>query len=229
MARQIAIEIPKVPLVVGTIHSPRSLKAALRLKRGTVDLLEVRVDHFADDLAPLRKALPRLPAPRIITVRHPAEGGANLLGFRTRAELYHEFLPGAAYVDVEVRSAEKLAPVIAAARESGAQVILSDHHFRSTPGLARLAARRKLAHESGADIFKLATHVSTIVDLGALLAFLSHRGEPPMSVMGMGPFGKISRLLLARAGSLLNYGYLHEAQVPGQWEATLLKTRLSEL
>ena len=47
--------------------------------------------------------------------------------------------------------------------------------------------------------------------------------------MGMGPLGKVSRLLFAQLGSVLNYGFLHEAQVSGQWEATLLKQRLSEL
>jgi hypothetical protein len=28
---------------------------------------------------------------------------------------------------------------------------------------------------------------------------------------------------------VLNYGYLDEPQVPGQWEATLLKKRVGEL
>jgi 3-dehydroquinate dehydratase-1 len=58
---------------------------------------------------------------------------------------------------------------------------------------------------------------------------LSKPGKLPLSVMGMGAYGKVSRLLLARAGSVLNYGYLDEPQVSGQWEATLLKQRLAEL
>ena len=45
----------------------------------------------------------------------------------------------------------------------------------------------------------------------------------------MGVLGKISRLLLPCAGSLLNYGYLDRPQVPGQWEATLLKERIAEV
>ena len=51
----------------------------------------------------------------------------------------------------------------------------------------------------------------------------------PLSVMGMGRFGKISRLLLAQAGSVLNYGYLDRPNASGQWEARLLKSRLAEL
>ena len=38
----------------------------------------------------------------------------------------------------------------------------------------------------------------------------------PLSVMGMGKFGKLSRPLLACAGSVLNYGFLDAVQVPGQ-------------
>jgi 3-dehydroquinate dehydratase len=47
--------------------------------------------------------------------------------------------------------------------------------------------------------------------------------------MGMGVFGKLSRLVLGRAGSVLNYGYLDTVQVLGQWPAALLKQRLLEL
>jgi 3-dehydroquinate dehydratase-1 len=47
--------------------------------------------------------------------------------------------------------------------------------------------------------------------------------------MGMGALGKVSRLLFARAGSVLNYGYLDQPNASGQWEATLLKERLKEL
>ena len=42
-------------------------------------------------------------------------------------------------------------------------------------------------------------------------------------------FGKISRLALAQAGSVLNYGYLGELQVPGQWAVGTLRERLREI
>jgi 3-dehydroquinate dehydratase-1 len=47
--------------------------------------------------------------------------------------------------------------------------------------------------------------------------------------MGMGPLGKVSRLVLAAAGSRLNYGYLDKPQVPGQWPAPELVRRLEEV
>jgi len=45
----------------------------------------------------------------------------------------------------------------------------------------------------------------------------------------MGGLGPVSRLTLGRAGSVLNYGYLDQLQVPGQWPAELLRQRLREL
>jgi 3-dehydroquinate dehydratase-1 len=45
----------------------------------------------------------------------------------------------------------------------------------------------------------------------------------------MGPLGRISRLVLAAAGSRLNYGYLDRPQVPGQWPAAELARRIGEV
>ena len=67
--------------------------------------------------------------------------------------------------------------------------------------------------------------------MAVLLDFLTARraAAPALSVMGMGAYGKVSRLVFARAGSVLNYGFLDRVQVPGQWPAELLKARLAEL
>ena len=47
--------------------------------------------------------------------------------------------------------------------------------------------------------------------------------------MGMGEFGRVSRLALAKAGSVLNYGYLDEPNAPGQWEARELRQLLTAI
>lgn len=201
------------------------------MPRGAVDFLEVRVDHFAGDLGVLRRALPKLRAPLIITVRHPQEGGAAPLNVRTRKALYAEFLPHAALVDLDLRSAGPLRDILQAARESGKKVILSHHRFDATPSLADLVQRRAAARAAGADIFKIASLTRTPADFATLLTFLARwRGSrPAVSAMGMGEFGKVSRLALARAGSVLNYGYLGEVQLPGQWPALRFRERLAEV
>ena len=216
-------------MIIGTIHSPGSLAAALRLRSGELDLVELRVDAFADDPGSLLRAAPRLKVPCVVTVRHPAEGGAHDLGLARRRALYLQFLPHAAYLDVELRSVTKLRAVLETARASGVKVILSSHDFRRTPTVAQFQQRIRLAHRAGADVCKLAAHVHQAADLGRLLALFATRSPLPLSVMGMGPYGKMSRLLFARVGSALNYGYLHRPNASGQWEARVLKARVSEL
>src|SRR5687768_1434204 len=144
------------PAIVGTIHSPAALRAALRLSPGAVDLLEIRVDHFAAHLPALHRAIGKLHAPLIITVRHPDEGGAPGLSVRTRRALYAEFLPHATLVDLDLRSARPLRDILEAALERGKKLILSWHRFETTPSLAELTRRRVAARKAGADIFKIA-------------------------------------------------------------------------
>ncbi|MDR3402751.1 MAG: type I 3-dehydroquinate dehydratase [Chthoniobacter sp.] len=215
--------------VVAAVHSPGALRAALKIRPGEVDFLEIRVDNFAVDPAALLPELPRLRVPLIVTVRHPAEGGAHNLGFSQRRELFARFLPHAALVDVELRSFEKLSDTISAARRAGVKVIASVHHFHSMPPVAKLQRAIRQAHAAGADVCKLAALADSPAALAQLLGVFGKKSPLPLSVMGMGRFGKISRLLLAQAGSVLNYGYLDRPNASGQWEARLLKSRLAEL
>ena len=229
-ARKKASALPATPQIVGTIHSYGSLKRAIGLKPGDVDVLELRVDHFADDPAKLYSAALKLEQPCIVTVRHPKEGGANGLSVSWRRELYIAFMDVAAFIDVELQSVDALADVLQEARRRGICVIVSDHHFKTTPSLAVLKDRVTAAGKAKADIIKLAATANRPADLARLFDwFVALSPKEPLSTMGMGAFGKTSRLLFARAGSLLNYGYLHQAQVPGQWEATTLKRRVFEL
>ncbi len=221
-------DLEKKIRVVGTIPSPAALSCALRLKKGAVDLFELRVDHFAADPRPLLRAIPRLSAPPIVTVRHPLEGGAGALPPARRRELYSQFLPAAAFIDLELRSVRQLAATIAEARSRGIRLILSAHFFKTTPPLSKLETLRDRAFAAGADVFKIATLTRTLPDVLTLATLLARSPRHALSVMGMGAFGKLSRPLLASAGSVLNYGYLDAAQVPGQWPAPLLKLRLAE-
>ena len=199
-ARQKNTPLLDGPRVVGTVHSPGSLKRALALRPGEVDFLELRVDHFASNPAALFAAAAGLRAPMIITVRHVAEGGALSLEAKRRRELYEQFFSVAAFIDVELRSCKALKSLLAAARERGVRVIVSDHHFRGTPPLSRLRVRLARGREAGADVVKLAALTSSPSDLVSLLSLFPGEKRQVLSVMGMGPLGKVSRLLFAAAG-----------------------------
>jgi 3-dehydroquinate dehydratase I len=222
--------LPKPSSIVGTIHSAAALDEARGLDAGEVDFLEVRVDHFVEDLAGLLRGIKGLPAPLIITVRHPQEGGAAPLGFARRADLYREFFPFAAFIDVELRSATPLLSVINEAKIAGIGRILSWHDFKNTPSVNDLQLRWERARNFAPEIIKFATRTRTARDLARLLDFqASVPRKPALSLMGMREFGKLSRLALALGGSVLNYGYLGELQVPGQWPVRTLGERLREI
>jgi 3-dehydroquinate dehydratase-1 len=222
------------PAVVGTVHSPGSLAAARKLGRHDCDWLELRLDNFFPDprhLDSLLRLAPKLPCPRIVTVRHASEGGmAKGITPPERRALYLRFLEVAGLVDIELRSSATMREVLRHARQAGVGVILSHHNFHSTPRPARLRELARRARDAGASIFKVATFVRNPRDLATLIEFLANeKSRLPLAVMGMGPYGKVSRLVLAQAGSCLNYGYLGAPNASGQWPAALLKARIAEL
>ncbi len=217
------------PKVVGAVYSRRGLQAAARLRPGAVDFVELRLDLLVSELEQVARLAPRLAIPVILTVRGSREGGANALSLATRIGMLEKFLPHAAFVDLELASVKELGSIAAAARAQKIGVILSHHDFKKTPPQKKLVALAKAAAHAGADIFKIATVTKTASDVAELLGFLHAGARLPLSVMGMGRFGKVSRLLFAQAGSVLNYGFLDQAAVPGQWPALLLKKRLAEL
>ena len=155
---------------------------------------------------------------------------ANGMTARERRALYGDFLDVAGLVDIELRSSGGMKEVIRQAKASEVGVILSHHDFQRTPRPRLLRALARRARDAGADIFKVAAMTRRVRDLAMLIEFLAdEKGRLPLAVMGMGPYGKISRLVLARAGSCLNYGHLGTPNASGQWPVAVLKARIAEL
>jgi 3-dehydroquinate dehydratase-1 len=193
------------PRVVGVIASGADLDCALQM-RTRPDLFELRLDRLADIIEQLENKLSRLRAPLIITARHPQEGGAKKLTLGQRRDLLTRFLPHAEYVDVELRSAFALRSLLGLAQEKRVRRIISFHNLRSTPPLRVLAAKANAARAHGANIFKAATRTDTPNQLSRLLQLVATEVvDLPVSAMGIGNLGAISRVLLARAGSVLVY------------------------
>lgn len=194
--------------VVGVIASRADLGRALRMRRPP-DLFELRLDCLAGAVDQLQNALPKLHTPLIITARHPHEGGARKLSLRQRRDLLTRFLSHADYLDVELRSASALRRLLAIAETKKVRRIISFHNLKSTPSTRVLAAKARAARAHRADFFKVATRTNTPMELGRLLDFMTNsRMDIPLAVMGIGELGAISRILLARAGSVLIYASL---------------------
>src|SRR5712691_7355554 len=89
--------------LVGVVATRAALAAATRL-RNPPDFFELRLDALCDCLGEIKRTIPRLRAPLILTARHRAEGGRNELSEGARQELLLRFLEHAAFIDVELRS-----------------------------------------------------------------------------------------------------------------------------
>jgi 3-dehydroquinate dehydratase-1 len=207
--------------IVGVIHTTAGFSAAAK---SPVDVVEVRADMLPHPPAP--EQIAGLPVPAILTVRRHDEGGALPISDEVRLALYLELLPAAAAIDIEGRSLQAFGGLIAAAKKAKKTVIISYHDFQATPTQARLRTWMAKAFDGGADVAKIASVTEKPADIARLLTLLD-TAPSPLAVMGMGTLGRASRLLFAKAGSVLNYGWLAKPQVPGQWSAPDLRDLLA--
>jgi 3-dehydroquinate dehydratase-1 len=214
------------PMIVGVIASPDDLRFAAKMKEPP-DLFELRLDRLNDVLDKVEKKMSILKAPVIITARDPRQGGMGNLSFAKRRDLLDRFLDRAKYLDVELRSARAFQSLLDRARQKNVRVILSFHDFESTPSTRSLRAKASLAKDHGADIFKVASRTENPAHLARLVDFITQNDvDLAISAMGIGKLGGISRLLLARCGSVLNYGSLQQSFIEGQLPIDVLRSAL---
>src|SRR5260221_4981602 len=75
-------------------------------------------------------------------------------------------------------------------------------------------------------IFKISVRLNRWEEMVRIGNFLVNQSRIRVAAMGMGPLGKISRLLVARLGSELTYAACGEAGVPGHRGVRTLRARL---
>jgi 3-dehydroquinate dehydratase I len=214
------------PQLVAVIASAADLDAAVAIKQRP-DLFELRLDCLVPITSRLEEKILRLRAPLLITARHPREGGANSLSVEVRRDLLMRFLPRAKFIDIELRSAGRFKSLLAHAKNQKVGGILSYHNFQATPSSRSLSAKAKRAKAMGADVFKVATRTDTPAALARLVDFITvASSDIPVSAMGIGRLGAISRLLLASRGSALNYAALTQPNIEGQLSIDMLRSAL---
>jgi 3-dehydroquinate dehydratase I len=193
------------------------------------DVVEFRIDTWPELAERGLEQARHCKVPVLATVRRPDEGGQNALPPGERRRLLEMFLPAAALVDVEIASFAEMPDLAAQASDAGVPVVGSFHDFTGTPPLDSLRRMRDAALAAGAVIVKFATTLHSASDIATLASLLEEPAHPPLSIMGMGPLGRVSRLLFAKLGSVLNYGYLDQATIPGQWQARRLRQLITEM
>jgi len=187
-----------------------------------IDLVEIRLDLIASEI-------PEIACPLIFTSRSSSEGGSGG-SIEERLAQLREQLPRAAYLDLELatlQESEEARQLAMEAQEAGVQIIGSFHDFEKTPPREFLIALKARAQQLPVNLLKVATRTDDLESLFAL-AELQRSAVAPTATMGMGTFGKSSRILLAQVGSQLTYGYLNTPSAPGQWPAADLREALQD-
>jgi 3-dehydroquinate dehydratase-1 len=218
------------PRIVGVVASRADWELVTQGDFSGLDLCELRMDLLTNERFEEREWLTPLPFGKILTIRDPMEGGSGDLSEQERLSLFAKLLPHVDYIDVELRNFSLYSEVIAAARTSAKQLIVSVHDFERTPSEEQM---ERWANETEAQypdaIFKISVQLTGWEDMVRLGNFLVHQSRFKVAAMGMGPFGKLSRLVFARLGSELMYVSCGEALVAGQWDFRTLRSILPQI
>jgi 3-dehydroquinate dehydratase/shikimate dehydrogenase len=189
--------------------------AALRRERDAAvdaDMVELRLDFVTDvDVA---GALRDRTKPVIVTCRAAWEGGKFEGPEERRRQLLQEAVAlGAEFIDVERRAEWR--PDL---DKSKTGLILSDHDFTSVPN--DVAGRVDAMRRERPSIVKISAMPQSAADNLRLRD--AARGQPATVVIGMGPFGRITRALPAAFGSCWTYA---GAAAPGQYSSRELSSQ----
>lgn len=223
------VTIPERPLVVGSVVSLNQLACLQPIELPQhCDLLEIRLDGMVGHGDALMMELDRFTEfPLLFTARAADEGGVCDLNTQERGEMLLTVAERASWIDVELAAYSAMEDVIHEIRSHEVGLILSYHNFEQTP--AEYVLQRTVDLSEEADIVKLALMHHKVDDFARCVRLLESN-DHPMSLMGMGELGAVSRLLYAQHQSLLNYGYLGDTPTaPGQWPAKMLKEAISAL
>jgi 3-dehydroquinate dehydratase-1 len=217
------------PAIVAVLASLEDFEGLSDLSGEDADFCELRIDLLLDSIPDLNSRCSSLPIPKIVTVRDPSEGGGNFLSEETRRNLYEQWLPFSTYIDVEFRNLRRFSNLIKQAESDGKGIIVSVHEFSNTPDVSELEEKMRQSEIFENRIFKVAAKVSEWSDVEKLARFLQRNQESRVAVMGMGPLGKLSRMIFAQLGSCLVYGAVGKAVIQGQWSVRRINEILSEI
>jgi len=226
------VKIGDSPRLVAVITVPQN--AVQLAKAGAVgaDIAELRLDYMSSMpeekiVQAVRRAAQAGKLPLIATIRTPREGGAGKDGAaadeKRREALFKAIIPFVQAVDIEL-SSPILAEVATAAHKQNIPVIVSYHHFQSTPSLSRLKSLAMLCKAKGGDIAKIITTAKTPMEMIRLLSLLHERPCHPLAAFAMGKHALLSRLMAFFFQSSLLYGTLsggHSLPAPAPGIPTL--------
>lgn len=216
-----------VPIWVETVD--QALRDAARAAEQGADLVELRLDHVAEQGEAAASLVQQVALPCIVTCRPTWEGGRFDGSEEDRIALWEAVTAGPSqpsYLDVELAAwqasgevRERIGALVAdpeSATANAPGLILSSHDFRGRPRdlLRRLET---MAGEPLCRVIKLAWQARSLRDNVEAFELLTQQVKP-MIALCMGEFGLPTRVLAPKFGSLISFASLDEqtGSAPGQ-------------
>ncbi len=219
--------LPRICIALGLPDVPRLLEQARREAEAGENFLEFRLDYLPDPLAATRaiaQFLEQYPGCTILATcrRHQNHGKFNGSIEEQFAVLNRAIQAGARAVDVEIETAE-LVPDRCAELRTKAYLIVSWHHFETTPPLDPVLRRMT---KVPADIYKIVGTSRKPSDTGRILGASRLSPKIPLVTLSMGEIGFPSRVLSTALGALFTYAAPAHAQgtANGQVNARQLRS-----
>lgn len=234
---------PKIIVSLMAKDIPGVIAEAQDYRHADFDILEWRVDHFADvatlsNVIAAARHLKEIIAdkPLLFTFRSAQEGGEQALPTQVYIALNLALVDSGLVdmIDLELYTGDDLVrDAVAHAHANNVKVIMSNHDFHQTPPQEEIVKRLCKMQELGADIAKIALMPQSKSDVLTLLAATLEMHEKhahgPIITMSMAKTGIISRLAGETFGSAATFGAVKKASAPGQISVTDLRTILTLL
>lgn len=219
--------LPRICVALGLPTASQLQRAAEREYKDGSTFLEFRLDYLPDPAAGvelIRTFRKKYPEVHILaTCRHKQNNGRFAGSLEKQCAVLEAAAgAGAAGLDLEIESAERLKTALPALREA-APLVVSYHNFQSTPAL--IPVLRRLERVTG-DAYKIATTARKPADNERILEFVrSHRGAP-LVAFAMAETGLPTRILTPSLGCAFTYAApLQDAgTAPGQISAKLMRS-----
>ena len=194
-----------VSLMAKDIASVKS--EALAYREADFDILEWRVDHYADL--------------------------SNVESVMAAAKILRETMPEKPLLFTFRSAKEGCEQTVAYAHAHDVKVVMSNHDFHKTPEAEEIIARLRKMQSFDADIPKIALMPQSTSDvltlLAATLEMQEQYADRPIITMSMAKTGVISRLAGEVFGSAATFGAVKKASAPGQISVNDLRTVLTIL
>lgn len=229
-----------VSLMGKTITDVKS--EALAYREADFDILEWRVDHFAN-VTTAESVLEAAGASGRLSPINPCylpsaarEGGEQALTTEQYIALNRAAVDSGLVdmIDLELFTGDdEVKATVGYAHQHNVAVIMSNHDFHKTPAAEEIVQRLRKMQELGADIPKIAVMPQTKADVLTLLTatveMQERYADRPIITMSMSKTGVISRLAGEVFGSAATFGAVKKASAPGQISVADLRTVLTIL